>query len=122
MSQRVQPVYEFGPFRLDTVQRVLERNGQPVPLTSKVFETLLVLVQHPGQLLTKDQLREALWPDTIVEESNLTQNISVLRKALGERPGQHCYIVTVPGRGYQFAASVIEAGIEREELVLTERT
>ena len=86
MRESANPIYEFGPFRLDTIKRVLLCEGEPVPLTSKVFDTLLVLVQHGGQLLTKDELLQTLWPDSIVEESNLTQNISVLRKALGESP------------------------------------
>jgi DNA-binding winged helix-turn-helix (wHTH) protein/TolB-like protein len=121
MSPQPQPIYEFGPFRLDTVKRVLLREGEPVPLTSKVFDTLLVLVQHDGQLLTKDELMQMLWPDSIVEESNLTQNISVLRKALGESPDAHRYIVTVPGRGYKFVAGVSEVGSERVDLIVTER-
>jgi DNA-binding winged helix-turn-helix (wHTH) protein/TolB-like protein/lipopolysaccharide biosynthesis regulator YciM len=121
VRESVKPIYEFGPFRLDTVKRVLLREGEPVPLTSKVFDTLLVLVQHGGQLLTKDELIETLWPDSIVEESNLTQNISVLRKALGEGPDAHRYIVTVPGRGYKFVADVSEVGSERVDLIVTER-
>ncbi len=121
MSKPVGPIYEFGPFRVDAVKRVLLREGEPVPLTSKVFDTLLVLVQHDGQLLTKDELMQSLWPDSIVEESNLTQNISVLRKALGENPEAHRYIVTVPGRGYKFVAGVSKVGSESMDLIVTER-
>jgi TolB-like protein/DNA-binding winged helix-turn-helix (wHTH) protein len=121
MSKSVKSVYEFGSFRVDTVKRVLLREGEPVPLTSKVFDTLLVLVQHDGQLLTKDELMQTLWPDSIVEESNLTQNISVLRRALGESPEAHRYIVTVPGRGYKFVAGVSEVGSETVDLIVTER-
>jgi TolB-like protein/DNA-binding winged helix-turn-helix (wHTH) protein len=110
-------LYEFGPYRLDAVKRVLLRDGQPVPVTSKVFDTLLVLVLHGGQVIQKDELMKALWPDTIVEENNLTQQISMLRKALGERAGDHRYVVTVPGRGYSFVAPVREVWDDRAELM-----
>ena len=110
-------LYEFGPYRLDAVKRVLLRDGQPVPVTSKVFDTLLVLVLHGGQVIQKDELMKALWPDTIVEENNLTQQISMLRKALGERAGDHRYVVTVPGRGYSFVAPVREVWDDRTELM-----
>jgi TolB-like protein/DNA-binding winged helix-turn-helix (wHTH) protein len=96
---------------------VLLRDGQPVPVTSKVFDTLLVLVLHGGQVIQKDELMKALWPDTIVEENNLTQQISMLRKALGERAGDHRYVVTVPGRGYSFVAPVREVWDDRTELM-----
>jgi DNA-binding winged helix-turn-helix (wHTH) protein len=82
------------------------RRGEPVPLTARVFDTLLYFVRHPGQLLGKDELMSALWPDLFVEENNLTQNVSTLRRALGEAKGENRYIVTVPGRGYRFAAAV----------------
>ena len=101
-----QSIYEFGPFRVDAIKRVLWREGEPVQLTSKSFDTLLVLVGHRGEIVTKDDLIKALWPDTIVEENNLTQQISMLRKALGEKVGEHRYLVTVPGRGYSFVAEV----------------
>ncbi len=101
-----QSSYEFGPFRVDALKRVLWRNGEPVQLTSKSLDTLLVLIAHRGEIVTKDQLMKALWPDTIVEENNLTQQISMLRKALGEKVGEHRYLVTVPGRGYTFVAEV----------------
>ena len=77
--------YEFGPFRLDPEQRLLFRDGRPVPLAPKVVETLLVLVESGGNLVTKDELMRRLWPNTFVEESNLTQNIFVPRRALNER-------------------------------------
>ena len=108
MSKPSDRLYEFGPYRLDAVKRVLLRDGQAVPVTSKAFDTLLVLVEHSGQVLQKDDLMKALWPDTIVEENNLTQQISMLRKALGERAHEHRYVVTVPGRGYSFVAHVRE--------------
>src|SRR6476660_352966 len=106
MSQRLECLYEFGPFRIDAVKRVLLREGEIVPLTSKSLDTLLVLVEHSGQVVTKDDLMKTLWPDTVVEENNLTQQISMLRKALGEKVREHRYLVTVPGRGYSFVAEV----------------
>jgi DNA-binding winged helix-turn-helix (wHTH) protein/TolB-like protein len=108
MSKSPDRLYEFGPYRLDAVKRVLLRDGQAVPVTSKAFDTLLLLVEHSGEVLQKEELMKALWPDTIVEENNLTQQISMLRKALGERAHEHRYVVTVPGRGYSFVAQVQE--------------
>ena len=98
--------FDFGPFRADPMRRVLLRDSEPVSITAKVFDTLLLLVENHGQLLAKDELLKRLWPDRIVEEASLTQNIAVLRKILGESPGEHQYIVTVPGRGYRFVAPV----------------
>ena len=99
-------LYEFGPFRLDLKQRLLLRDDKPIPLQPKAFETLLVLVRNSEKVVLKDELLNAVWTDTFVEESNLTQNIFVLRKALGEEDGRR-YIVTVPGRGYRFAEKVL---------------
>src|SRR5213082_3157966 len=99
-------VYEFGDFRLDAGKRLLWRADTQVPLTPRVFETLLYLVEHHDTVLDKERLMEAVWPDSIVEENNLTQNISTLRRVFGETPGSHHYIVTVPGRGYRFVADV----------------
>lgn len=99
-------IYEFGEFRLDAAKRLLWRAGSRVPLTPRVFETLLYLVEHHDSVLDKERLMEAVWPDSIVEENNLTQNISTLRRVFGETPGSHHYIVTVPGRGYRFVAHV----------------
>ena len=99
--------YEFGEYRLDARRRVLSRaDGTSVPLKSKVFETLLYLVEHNGELLDKDALMQAVWPKLVVEESNLNKNISVLRQVLGETPDEHRFIVTEPGRGYRFVAEV----------------
>ena len=98
--------YQFGPFRLDGVRRLLLRADQSVPLTPKVLHTLLVLVENAGRVVSKDELMKAVWPDTFVEEGNLTQNISVLRKVLGENPGEHTYIETVPKQGYRFIPAV----------------
>jgi len=103
-------IYEFGNFRLDTGKRVLsDRQGAPISLTPKVYDTLAYLVQHAGAVLDKEELLRAVWPGTAIEENNLTQNISQLRRILGERTGDHRYIVTVPGRGYEFVAKVKSA-------------
>ena len=99
-------IYEFGDFRLDAEKRLLWREDEPVPLTSRVFETLLYMVEHHDTVLDKERLMEAVWPDSVVEENNLTQNISTLRRVFGETPGSHRFIVTVPGRGYRFVSEV----------------
>jgi DNA-binding winged helix-turn-helix (wHTH) protein/TolB-like protein/Flp pilus assembly protein TadD len=102
-------VYEFGDFQLDTAKRLLRQlDGTTVPVTPRVFETLLYMVEHHGIVLDKERLMEAVWPDSIVEENNLSQNISTLRRIFSETPGSHSYIVTVPGRGYRFVAEVRE--------------
>ncbi|HSC07450.1 MAG TPA: winged helix-turn-helix domain-containing protein [Steroidobacteraceae bacterium] len=109
MSQPAQPVtYEFDRFRVDATQRLLRSraDGEPIPLTSKAFETLLYLVEHPGQLVDKTELMQAVWPNVVVEENNLNQSISAVRRALGESALEHRFIVTVPGRGYRFVAPV----------------
>jgi TolB-like protein/Tfp pilus assembly protein PilF len=110
MSAPQQNQYEFGPFRLDALRSLLLREGAHVPLSPKAFETLLVLVRNRGRVIKKEELIKCIWPDSFVEEGNLTQNIFVLRKALGEGPNDHRYIVTVPGHGYRFVAPVREAG------------
>src|SRR5204862_7268271 len=100
-------LYEFGDFRLDTAKRLLRRlDGTTVPLTPRVFETLLYIVEHHDAVLDKERFMEAVWPDSIVEENNLAQAIWKLRQVFGETPGSHSYIVTVPGRGYRFVAEV----------------
>jgi len=98
--------YEFGPFRLEVGERRLLREGRAVPLRSKVFDTLRVLVEHAGRLLTKHELMQIIWADTVVEENNLNHNISTLRRALGERVTGQQYIETVPRVGYRFVADV----------------
>lgn len=100
------PLYEFGPFLLDPAERILTRAGQPVPLTPKAFDLLLVLVENGGHLLGKKDLMEAVWPDSFVEEGNLTFTVSSLRKALGEDRKEPQYIETVPRSGYRFVANV----------------
>lgn len=98
--------YCFGPFRLEPEDRLLVRDGQSVPLTAKTFDALLFLVERGGHLVSRDDLITALWPETFVDESNLTQTVSMMRKALGDNAGEPRYIITVPGRGYRFAADV----------------
>ena len=98
--------YEFGPFRVDTEKELLLRGQETVPLTPKTFQILLVLMRHSKEVVTKDELMKMIWPDTFVEEANLSRNIFLLRKALGESPQDHQYVVTVPGRGYRFAEDV----------------
>jgi DNA-binding winged helix-turn-helix (wHTH) protein/TolB-like protein len=104
MGQQDNHSYEFGRFRLKVAERVLLREGELVPLTPKVFEILVTLVENGGQVVAKDDLMKRVWPNTFVEEGNLTQNISLLRKALGESPGGAQFIETVPRRGYRFVA------------------
>lgn len=103
-------VYEFGPFQLDVAERRLLREGVQIPLRSKVFETLVALVENAGRLMTKDVLLEKLWPDVVVEENNLQGSISILRKILGEDNDGDSYIETVPRVGYRFKARVTEIG------------
>jgi DNA-binding winged helix-turn-helix (wHTH) protein/tetratricopeptide (TPR) repeat protein len=109
--------FEFAEFRLDPGRRILFRKNEPIPLQPKAFDTLLVLVQHSDRVVSKDELMKLVWPDAFVEESNLTQNIFVLRKTLGERAGEHRFIVTVPGRGYRFAETVRTTG-ESDDVIV----
>jgi TolB-like protein/Flp pilus assembly protein TadD len=107
--------YEFGPFRLLPTERRVLRGAEVVQLTPKVFDTLLALVQNSGRLVAKDELMKMIWQDSFVEEGNLTQNIFILRKTLGESPHDHQYIVTIPGQGYRFVAEVQEIPRARAE-------
>jgi DNA-binding winged helix-turn-helix (wHTH) protein/Flp pilus assembly protein TadD len=106
MTVREPDHYEFGEFHVNRKKRLLLRNGDSVALTPKVFDTLLYLLQHQGEVVEKSELMRAIWPDTAVEENNLSQNISCLRRILGENRGANLYIATVPGRGYRFTAAV----------------
>src|SRR5262245_1079077 len=119
MSQQLTHVYEFGPFRLDAAEHLLLRDGAVVPLQPKVFDLLLALVERHGRLLEKDELMKLVWPDAIVEEANLANNISILRKTLGENGQQ--FIETVPKRGYRFVAPVEELIDRSVEPVVVER-
>jgi DNA-binding winged helix-turn-helix (wHTH) protein/TolB-like protein len=110
MNEAQSYIYEFGDFSVDTDKRLLvNRDGEAIPLTPKAFDTLQYLVEHPGTVLDKDELMQAIWPHTVVEENNLNQSISALRRALGESRGENRYITTVPGRGYCFVADVKKA-------------
>src|ERR1051325_661452 len=100
--------FEFGPFRLDPVKRILLRNGHLIPLPPKVFETLLVLVQWSGHIVEKGEFMRLVWSDAFVEESNLSQNIFMLRKILGKHPDGRLYIETSRKRGYPFISDVRE--------------
>ena len=131
MHKEPKHFYEFGPFRIDPERLLLLRENRPVPLPPKAFETLLVLVRHSESVVLKDDLLKSVWPDAFVEESNLAQNIFVLRKTLGETAGENRYIATIPGRGYRFAERVrlvpareenVRPVIEQEEIVLQNRS
>src|SRR5260221_10921685 len=102
-------LHRFGQFALDSRKRTLSRADSPVSLTPKAFDVLLFLVQNPNRLVTKDELLEAVWGDTFVEEGNLTQYISHLRKALGDNSEDTRLIVTIARKGYQFTADVTVA-------------
>lgn len=103
---------EFADFLVDVRQRRLlhRTTGEVIPITARVFDTLLYFVQHPDELLDKDTLLREIWPGVVVEENSLTQNVSILRQALGESPASHRYILTVPRRGYRFVAEVVPRG------------
>jgi Tol biopolymer transport system component/DNA-binding winged helix-turn-helix (wHTH) protein len=106
--------YEFGPFRLDAAEHIVLRDGQIIPLTPKVFETLLVLVENSGHVVDKDELLQKVWSDTFVEETNLTKNISILRKILSDGDAGKSFIETIPKRGYRFVAEVTKSDHEEE--------
>src|SRR5271155_4941252 len=106
ISVREKGVYAFGPFLLDPIRRSLTRNGAPVVLTPKAFDALCYLVENPARVVSKDELLSALWPGRVVEESNISQTIFTLRKALSDGGHAEGFIVTAPGRGYRFAAEV----------------
>ena len=113
--------YEFGPFRIDVANRLLFRERQPLALTPKAVEILIALVEHGGQLLKKDDLIKIVWPDRVVEEGNLTQNIYLLRKTLGDGSKGRNYIETVPRRGYRFIGEVRASVTTSTDLILAER-
>jgi eukaryotic-like serine/threonine-protein kinase len=106
MSLTQKELYEFGPFTVDPADRSALRDGTPLTMTPKVFDTLVYLLRNRGRLLSKDELLKGIWPDAFVEEVNLAVNISALRKLFGEGPQDGRYIVTVPGSGYRFVAEV----------------
>jgi DNA-binding winged helix-turn-helix (wHTH) protein len=111
MDQQTQPVYEFLGFQLDVGQRVLIRDGNLIALTPKAFDVLLFLIQNRGRVVEKDELMKAIWPESFVEEGNLSQNIFILRKILDDQQNGGSVIHTIPGRGYKFVASVKQLDI-----------
>ncbi len=115
MALAIKHLYEFGAFSLDATERVLRRRetGEIVPLTPKVLSTLLLLIENRERILSKEEMMSALWPDTFVEESNLTFNIRKLRQALGDDAQRGVYIETIPRRGYRFKAAVKEVLAEK---------
>ena len=112
-------IYVFDGFQIDRQKRLLLRDGRPVPLTAKCFDLLLALVETRGREISKDELLERIWPGQVVEEGNLTVTMSHLRKALGEKAGEHRFIVTIPGRGYSFVGNLETAN---RSLIVEERS
>jgi len=110
-------MFHFGDFQVDALARTLQREQEIVMLNRRAFDVLLYLVQNPGKVVSRDELLKNSWPDTFVDENSLTQSISVLRRALEEKPGDNSYIVTLPGRGYQFVAPVQVVATENGAIV-----
>ena len=113
MSRAIKQSYRFGEFTVDADQKVLLFRDKPRPLTPKVFDTLLILVENSGRIVNKEELMSRLWPDTFVEEANLTSNILQLRKSLGDNARHPTYIETVARRGYRFIKPVETDGLSR---------
>lgn len=116
MSVVVRHLYQFGEFTVDSDQKVVLRNGKPLPLAPKVFDTLAVLVENGGRIVPKEELMNRLWPDSFVEEANLTFNIQQLRKSLGDNARKPLYIETVARRGYRFIAPLEQILSDQNEL------
>lgn len=112
MQLKSNDLYDFDNFRFDVKEKVLSRNGVAIPIAPKVFTTLKILISNAGHLLEKQELMEAIWPNQFVEESNLTYNIKMLRKALGDAAAQPRFIETVPRSGYRFIAKIKERNAE----------
>src|SRR5262245_46296627 len=109
MSRRARRFYEFGDYCIDLKDRELKRNGEPIPLTLKGFDLLLTLIENRGRIIEKDALLDAVWPDSFIAQNNLVQQISILRRALGDSRDAPHYIETISKRGYRFIAEVREA-------------
>jgi DNA-binding winged helix-turn-helix (wHTH) protein len=116
MLSLISHLHRFGDFTLDARARVLRRGMDPVSLTPKAFEVLFLLVESAGEIVAKEELMNAVWPNSFVEESNLTQTIFMIRKALGETPHRR-YIVTAQGKGYRFVCEVRTASSVRPSFV-----
>jgi DNA-binding winged helix-turn-helix (wHTH) protein/TolB-like protein/tetratricopeptide (TPR) repeat protein len=121
MNVQNKSIYQFGSFQLDPAQHILLRDGQIVPLTPKVFETLKVLIESNGQVVDKDELLQKVWSDTVVEESSLAKNISVLRKVLNENESGKSYIETIPKRGYRFTVPVEDLEVISPEVDVADK-
>src|SRR5688572_7714660 len=106
MIDQTNTALSFGDFQIDRDRRLLLRHGEVVPLQAKAFDVLTLLVQKRGEVLSKNELMDTVWENQFVEENNLTVHVAALRKALGETKNQHKFIVTVPGKGYQFVADL----------------
>src|ERR1700684_333092 len=106
MSMRPGWIFQFGEFQLNVSARSLRREKTVVTLNSRAFDVLLYFVQNPGKVLTREELLKKVWAEAFVDENSLAQSISALRRALDEKPGDNSYIVTLPGRGYQFVTPV----------------
>jgi DNA-binding winged helix-turn-helix (wHTH) protein/tetratricopeptide (TPR) repeat protein len=103
---KTEGLFRFGDFQVDALARTLKRKEEPVTLNRRAFDVLLYLVQNPGRVISREELLKNVWSDTFVDENSLAQSISVLRRALAEKPGENSYLVTLPGRGYQFVMPV----------------
>src|SRR5262245_48833813 len=114
MSKPLTILYEFGSFRLDTVNRLLFHKDDVLPLTSKAVEILLLLLEDAGSVVEKDELMSRVWPDNFVEETNLAHHVYLLRKALGDATNENRFIQTVPKRGYRFVAEVKKTANRRK--------
>jgi DNA-binding winged helix-turn-helix (wHTH) protein len=121
MNRPSNNLYEFGSFRINVIEKQLLCKGERVSLTPKAFDTLIILVEHSGEILEKEELMKLLWPDSCVEENNLSQNIHALRRALGDDSEKPHYIQTLPRRGYRFLVDVrrirSEAPVDRQVFV-----
>src|SRR5580658_2754813 len=117
MSMRPGWIFQFGEFQLDVRARSLRREKEVVTINSRAFDVLLYFLQSPGKVLTREELLKNVWAESFVDENSLAQSISALRRALEEKPGDNNYIVTLPGRGYQFVSPVQVVAPESSSIV-----
>lgn len=122
MKTEITGIYTFGEFELDAGRRLLLKAKNPIRLNSKTFDLLLALIEHPGEILSKNELLDRVWAGQFVEENNLTVHVAALRKALGEKKGENRYLVTVPGKGYKFVAEIERADEAEKEIIIESRT